>query len=416
MHKHRHRCSGGLAALPRAFEFPFSIDVGRSGWNYEYLGRLTSNRYPTVLNITGVLWESFFGGDDVPLTLGVIDLSMVAAFVAAVEELGTLLVRELSTRGVLQAFLQAADAAYRMGSKDFADLGHFLDLLVTKLPKSEYAATDYVALVAKIDAIQAARAKLFVHFNHSNDVPYATGLNLFLPTTDTAWRKHSKLFFQLYGYTDWHYVVGYVYGIRSGDITDSFLASDLLRWTDSVASIRKTAQNISISRALAATSLENAVGAVMQYGIQVDTVQWLVGQTAAGLDTVTGVVNASWNWKLLTLGVPKDSSTTHTQCAVFHEQAGKTLLFDVMFYRVGKVPSQAYGVYSIESGQWSLYNNATSGAVSQIMRDDAVSWLVPMVIDADGRLVETTIQDCKKTLFFTTYCLLRPTTSQGTVL
>jgi hypothetical protein len=281
------------------------------GWNYHYLDKLADNNYVSPLDITEVLWEGFFDGDQVPVTLGVMNLSQVGGFVAAVEGLSSLLVMELSTPGVVLGFLQAADVAYRMGG-EFVDFGHFVELLMAKLPSSDYIATDHSTLAAAAHAVKEAQRALFLHEKHSDDVPFATGLNVYLPDTDTSWGKRSKLFYQLYGYKDWHYLVGYIYGMRSGDITDSFLASDLLSWKNAPAMVELGAAAVDVSRAVMEGSLQYAVGAHLRYGIQAgeDTV-W-VGQTPARIDAATGVVSGSWNWKLLTL------SNGGRQCAVYH--------------------------------------------------------------------------------------------------
>jgi hypothetical protein len=200
------------------------------GWNYHYLDRLSDNNYVSAADITEQLWDGFFNsGDQVPLTLGVMELAKVGGFVTAVEALSALLARELSTPGVVLGFLQAAGEAYRMGG-EFVDFGHFVKLLLQKLPSAGYASTNLSALSAAAAVVATAQRDLFVREKHSDDVPHATGLNVYLPDTDSSWKKRSKLFYQLYGYKNWTFLVGYIYGMRSGDLTDSFVASDLLSW------------------------------------------------------------------------------------------------------------------------------------------------------------------------------------------
>jgi hypothetical protein len=189
------------------------------GWNYHYLDRLSDNNYVSAQDITKALWDGFFKGDQVPVTLGIMNLSHAGGFVAAVEALAGLLVKELSTPGVVLGFLQAADVAYRMGG-EFVDFGHFVKLLIEKLPESGYSNTDHAALVAAARAVETVQLDLFLVEKHSEDVPDATGLNVYLPDTDTSWGKRSKLFYQLYGYKDWHYLVGcanrqpFAYGVH----------------------------------------------------------------------------------------------------------------------------------------------------------------------------------------------------------
>ena len=73
---------------------------------------------------------------------------------------------------------------------------------------------------------------LIVKERHSADVPEATGINVYLAQDDNNWRYRSKLYHQLSSaeLSQWRFLVGYVYGIRLGDITDSFLASEVLSW------------------------------------------------------------------------------------------------------------------------------------------------------------------------------------------
>ncbi len=332
------------------------------GWNYHYLDRLADNNYISPLDITAVLWEGFFEGDQVPVTLGVMDLSKTAGFVAAVEQLSSLLVRELSTPGVVLGFLQAADAAYRMGS-EFVDFGHFIQLLLERLPSSGYVSTSRDALSDAVSAVQDAQRVMFVHERHSDDVPHATGLNVYLPDTDSSWSKRSKLFYQLYGYKNWTFLVGYIYGMRSGDITDSFVASDLLSWKNAPALVETGATAVSVTRSLMEGSLKYAVSSTLRYGMQAGEDTIWVGQAPAVIDAATGVVSGSWNWKLLTL------TDGHRHCAVYHERSGSTMIFQVHFYKYGRLVQRAFGVFSIETGHWSLYANKTTGSAEiQVMR------------------------------------------------
>ena len=208
-----------------------------------------------------------------------------------------------------------------------------------------------------------------------------------------SWRKQSKLFHELSGYSEWYYVVGYIFGMRSGDITDAFLASDLLSWKDAIAQIVPQAGGLSASRELKSTSLEFAVSATIRYGLASDDESWWLGQDTADLDS-TGRVEGIWNWNLLHLG------NADVQCAVFHQRSGETFLFDVMYYRPGARSGQrAFGMYSLRTGRWSLYSNTTSG-LSEVPRDEVVCWLVPMLQTADGSLVETSATECTRSLFY----------------
>ena len=378
------------------------------GWNYQYFERLYDTPYGlTGQKIAEVLWDSFFNeGTDVPTTLSVIDLTKVAPFVAAVEALASVLVKELSTPGVLLGFIQAADTAYFMGSKDFVDFGHFLRLLKDKLPRQDYKTTSYDELCAKIDGITGDNSlvwrDLFVKERHSDDVPNAYGLNIFLPKTDAKWIKWSKLYYLLWGYTDWHYLVGYVYGVRSGDITDSFLATDLLSWKDAIASVEAGATNASVSRYLSEGSMPNAVSAKLRYGVQVgiapDDVTYWLGQAPAQLQS-SGLVTAAWSYKVLTV-----VGATVT-CAVYHEMANSeselAIQFYVAYYKVGAPVERAIGTYSSDLGRWTLYSNKSTG-IAEIAKTESIAWLVPLVQDSDGRLVETTATDCKSGLMYTT--------------
>ena len=307
------------------------------GWNYHYLDRLSDNNYVSAADITEQLWDGFFNsGDQVPLTLGVMELAKVGGFVTAVEALSALLARELSTPGVVLGFLQAAGEAYRMGG-EFVDFGHFVKLLLQKLPSAGYASTNLSALSAAAAVVATAQRDLFVREKHSDDVPHATGLNVYLPDTDSSWKKRSKLFYQLYGYKNWTFLVGYIYGMRSGDLTDSFVASDLLSWKNAPALVDAGAAAVTVTRSLMEGSLQYAVSAHLRYGIQAgeDTV-W-VGQTPAAINPTSGVVSGSWNWQLLTL------SNGRTQCAVLHEQSGLTMNFQVHFRKQFSSGTAEYG-------------------------------------------------------------------------
>jgi hypothetical protein len=377
------------------------------GWNYQYFEQLYHRPFLTATDIATVLLDSFFNdGSDIPLTLSVVDLSKVSNFVAALDALGSVLAKELSTPGVLLGFVQAADSAYYMGSKDFVDLGHFLQLLKEKLPRENYAQTSYSEICAKIDRIisdKGAQRDLFVVEKHSDDVPNAQGLNIFLPKTDAKWIQKSKLYYLLWGYTNWHYLVGYVYGVRSGDITDNFLATDSLSWKNAIASVEAGAANISASRYLTEASMSNAVSAKLRYGVQVgvapDDLTFWLGQAPATLDRPTGLVTAAWNYKVLTV------SSATVSCAVYHElpnsPSESTMIFYVAYYRVGAAVKRAFGTYSAELGRWSLYSNESTG-IAEIAKTESVAWIVPLVQDSDGRLVESTATDCKSGLMYTT--------------
>lgn len=367
-----------------------------AGWNYQYLDKLNAQKHITVLDLTEKLWESFFDdGSSVPLTLAVLNLTKVPGFVKAVDALGLKLVSELGTAGVVQGFLQAADSAYRF-NRHYVDFGHFLSLLIDKLPRSGYALTSYDELLTLINAAKAQQQNIIVHERHSDDVPDATGLNIFLPATDAQWAKRSKLYSQLYGYQDWNFLVGYIYGRRSGDITDSFLASDSLNWKSAIATIESDDNGVAVSRYLSEVSKPNAVAVTLRYGVRYggDTEFW-VGEVPAELDKVSGRVLGRWDWRMLTVGAGDN------QCAIFHTLRGETVVFDVMFYKPGSAPYRAIGVYSIKSGKWSLYTQGDDG-VAEIVKGPAVTWIVPMIQDLDGRLVETVVAECKQSLFYTT--------------
>jgi hypothetical protein len=303
-----------------------------------------------------------------------------------------LLARELSTPGIVLGFLQAAGEAYRMGG-EFVDFGHFVELLLQKLPSAGYASTSKSALSAAAAVVQTALRALFVEEKHSEDVPHATGLNVYLPDTDSSWKKRSKLFYQLYGYKNWTFLVGYIYGMRSGDLTDSFVASDLLSWKNAPAQINADAANVSVARSLMEGSLQYAVSAHLRYGVQAGEETVWVGQTPAVIDNASSVVTGTWNWKLLTL------SNGRTQCAVYHEQSGLTMIFHAHFYKYGHLIQRAFGVFSIESNRWSLYANKTTGS-AEIAMDAEEAWLVPLVQDADGRMVETWAPECTSGLYY----------------
>ena len=166
-----------------AHRFQVSLTMAFAGWNYAYLDKLRSEKYPTALQISEVLWESFFNdGDDLPLTLARFDLTKVSVFVEAVNALAALLGKELSTPGIVLAFLQAAADAYRMG-KEFVDFADFLSVLKERLPRA-LRFSDYETFTAQIDTIAAAMAGLLVRERHSEDVPRATGLNVYMPATE----------------------------------------------------------------------------------------------------------------------------------------------------------------------------------------------------------------------------------------
>ena len=151
-------------------------------------------------------------------------------------------------------------------NKNYVDFGHFLSLLSDKLPRSGYRATSYNALRALITAAKAAQEAVLLHERHSDDVPDATGLNIFLPASDSAWSKKSKLYNQLYGYKDWNFLVGYIYGRRSGAITDSFLASDSLSWKSAIALVESDSGGVTVSRYLSEITKARAVSASLRYG------------------------------------------------------------------------------------------------------------------------------------------------------
>jgi hypothetical protein len=89
------------------------------------------------------------------------------------------------------------------------------------------------------------------------------------------------------------------------------------------------------------------------------------------------------------------------QCAVFHEKSGSTMIFQVNFYKIGQKVQRSFGVFSIETGRWSLYANKTTG-VAEIQMDAEEAWLVPLIQDEDGRMVETWAMECRNGLYYTT--------------
>jgi hypothetical protein len=113
------------------------------------------------------------------------------------------------------------------------------------------------------------------------------------------------------------------------------------------------------------------------------------------IDAASGVVSGSWNWKLLTL------SNGGKQCAVFHERSGSMMIFQVNFYKIGQKVQRSFGVFSIETSRWSLYANKTTG-VAEIQMDAEEAWLVPLIQDEDGRMVETWAMECRNGLYYTT--------------
>jgi len=134
---------------------------------------------------------------------------------------------------------------------------------------------------------------------------------------------------------------------------------------------------------------------------------FFVGEIPAKLDTATGRVSATWDWKIFTVGAGDK------QCAVFHtlQGDGGTIVFDVMYYKPGSVPYHATGIYSIQTGRWSLYS-AGDDIAAEISKGPDVTWIVPMVQNADGVLVETVVADCIGSLFYTTDTSRLPITVQ----
>ena len=69
------------------------------------------------------------------------------------------------------------------------------------------------------------------------------------------------------------------------------------------------------------------------------------------------------------------------------------------YYKYGHLIQRAFGLFSIESNRWSLYANKTTGS-AEIAMDAEEAWLVPLVQDADGRMVETWAPECTSGLYY----------------
>ena len=69
-------------------------------------------------------------------------------------------------------------------------------------------------------------------------------------------------------------------------------------------------------------------------------------------------------------------------------------------------------MYSIASGRWSLYRNA-SGGVAEIARPEYIAYITPMVQDSDGRLMETDDALCKNTLVYSSAPNIYPVLRRG---
>jgi hypothetical protein len=77
------------------------------------------------------------------------------------------------------------------------------------------------------------------------------------------------------------------------------------------------------------------------------------------------------------------------------------MIFQVNFYKIGQKVQRSFGVFSIGTGRWSLYANKTTG-VAEIQMDAEEAWLVPLIQDEDGRMVETWATECRNGLYYTT--------------
>ena len=347
------------------------------------------------------LLDSFFdSGNDDAKTMAVMDLSKAGAFEAAVESLADLLMKEIGTKGFALGFLKAADQAYRMG-RDFVDLSDFLTRLKGNLPPA-LAHTTLGEISARIDAIAVARQVLFTKFQHTPVVPDATGINVFIPGVDAlsgaaAWDRFSKLYYTLPHYKTFHFVLGEIFGSLTGRVTDDFLAADTMSWMGATAEIGFQGGGFSVSRNLTKPSLDFVVGADMRFGFAAGDENWYVGDVD-GKISPDGQVTATWNQKTLTL----KSGDTH--CAAYHDFNGGQLEFMVNYYTPGAVVSRAFGVYSIQSGSWTLFHHNKDGSIAEVTRGANIAWLVPMVRNEGGELVETPLKECT-TLYYTTYAL-----------
>ena len=69
------------------------------------------------------------------------------------------------------------------------------------------------------------------------------------------------------------------------------------------------------------------------------------------------------------------------------------------YYKYGHLIQRAFGLFSIESNRWSLYANKTTGS-AEIAVDAEEAWIVPLIQDADGRIVETYAVECRSGLYY----------------
>jgi hypothetical protein len=71
----------------------------------------------------------------------------------------------------------------------------------------------------------------------------------------------------------------------------------------------------------------------------------------------------------------------------------------VHYYKYGHTIQRAFGLFSTESNRWSLYANKTTGS-AEIAVDGEEAWIVPLIQDADGRIVETYAVECRSGLYY----------------
>jgi len=329
------------------------------------------------------------------LTLAILEPIKMPPLAVAIEALATEMQKFLQTAGFIAAFLGAAGQTFHVGG-EFADVGHFLTLL--KPRTSSFGDTPKL-----IDIALEAYRDVFVKERHSEDVPESTGMNVYLPPDDASWTYRSKKYNALEALPEWRFVCSFIYGTRAGTITDSFLSSELLQFKSGRPAIIATSNDISISRDLKVSSIANTVGADLRFGVEwAGSYFWLGSST--GQIASNGTVKGLWDWRVLTMRGP-----THV-CSVFSTKQTGTLQFFVRVIpacgqrRAGSprdpcAAYRAYGLYSIETGKWSLYRNQTSG-IAEIRRSSERLVIVPLLEDGEGKVIDTPNPECKSSIVY----------------
>ena len=389
------------------------------GWNYAFLDRVFEVKNLQPVDLAKLLWDSFFNEDldGSQMTLGVIELSKVAPFVAAVDAVALLLEAELDHDEVVRAFVHATESAEinvdgvtllagKMGMPDFADFGNFLQRLAATLPRgSVYASTTYDTLAASINQALAMQRQMFVVERHTDGMPFATGLNVYLPEDTFSWNKYSKLYYKLYGYEHYLRLIKLILGLRTGDITDSVLATDRLSWQNTIAAIAAGPQNLTVSRSLTDSSVPHVAGAALRIGISSGSATYYLGAVPAQVDSESGAVVGAWDYRLLTL------SNSEFECATYHEwSANGVVRFIANLYQEGACcnkegdtytkKTRVFGTYSIDTQRWNLFANSSAGVAAIAPREGQRAWVVPLVQDEAGHQLETPDDDCRETLIY----------------